>query len=256
VWLAPPAAARTAPASNSTTDHSVLSVKLVEDAADAVMLPMDPLDPLVQMVNPVVMDNPANPVMMVNQDQVAPHNKPPTGASTATQDPLAQPETTVNPATPVAPANLEAQDKAADKAHLDLPVPLDPTETPATPVAMDNPVAPDKFTKSPAQKDHPAHLDPMETPVEMDNPVETETPVETVDPDLKEMLVDPVNPAATANPDTPAPMENRVATALATTAHLLVLLLVIKPKSESNNPIEPSKNRLFSLLRLVFSKTL
>jgi hypothetical protein len=254
VWLAPPAVDLTALNSNSTTDHSVLSVKLVVAAVVVDMPLMDLLVHLALMDNPEEMDNLANPVMMDNPDPEEHPNKLPTGASTVNPDHPDLPVTTEIVAVLEDLDNQEIPDKEADKDH---PVPLDHPdhqEILEIPEGMDNLEALDKFMKFPAQKDLPAHQDQMVIPAAMDNLVAQATQGVTVDPDLKVMQVAPEAQEGMASLAMLEVMENPVDTALATTAHLLVPLLVIKPKSESNKKIPLNHPKIFSTgnLFLVF----
>jgi hypothetical protein len=246
VSLAPPAADPTARASNSTTGRSASSAKPAVDAADVDTLLMVLRDRPVLTGNPVAMGNQASQVTMDSQAAVALPNKLPTGASTVTPDPPDLPDKTATPETQVDQEILELPDKAAAKDHPDLPGPQGPTATPETPEEVVNLDNQEKSPKFPAPKDLP-DLRVLQANLEtMANPVDPEIPEETVVPDLKEMREAQANQAATASPDIPARTEKAAAMARATTAHLLVPPLAIKPTSESNTPnpniIEPSKS--------------
>jgi hypothetical protein len=175
-------------------------------------------DLLAPMESPVGMDNPANPEMTVNPVKDRPPNNNLNGASIAHLDQPDHPETTEIRDNPADLDNPEPQEVVVDKAHPDLPVPPDPTETPATPEAMDNPVDPDKCTKFPAQK---AHLDlqvPLVNPETTVNRAIPETPEDKVKPDLPEMLAVPDNQVDPETQELPETMERVVATEDATIA--------------------------------------
>jgi len=193
------------------------------------MLQTDHPDPLAQMETPAVMANLDNPETMVNPVKDLPLNNNPTGASTATLDPLAHPETTETLEIQEDLANLEIPDKVVEQAHLDLPVLLDPTETPANLETLAHLVNPDKPTKSPAQMDLPDPLELPDNPETMDNLETQEIPEAPVNPDPKETLVDPVVLERPENPEEPEPMEILVDMVVATTALPHVPLQDIKP---------------------------
>jgi hypothetical protein len=222
-------------------------------------LPMDPQDLLAQMENPVEMVNPANLVTMVLLDKQRLHNQNHNGASTAHPDQLDQPETPVALDNPVDLDNLDLLLLAADKAHpaqLDLLDLVGDRDNVGDPFNVLNP---DMSTTVPAQKDHPAqpaHLDNLAT---TDNLETQATPEAPVNPDPPEMLDQMAN---LEPPETLVALEtteNLVATAVATTAHLHVLLPDIKHRIQlsqtSFQEYPHTTNNLFNFV-LLFVQTL
>jgi hypothetical protein len=175
----------------------------------------------------------------------------------------------VNPA--VTPSSMSASDQCLISAHArlmpDPPDPPDPPETMDSPempealATMDVPVAlenPD-LVATPVSPDVPAHpanletpvppvlvvplplvalespdvLDPRDLPASLETPAKLET---TVPPAALDSLVDPVSPVNLVNPDSLEMLETTVVKEDATTAHLLVWLLAIKPFSDKIFP--------------------
>jgi hypothetical protein len=220
-------------------------------------LPMDPQDPPVQMENPVGMANPVNLVTMVLLDKQRLHNQNHNGASTAHPDQLDQPETPVALDNPVDLDNLDLLLLVADKAHpahLDLPdLLVDPVNL-VDPANLVNPV---KSTKFPAQKDHPAQLAHLDNLATTDNLATQATPEAPVNPDPPEMLDQMANPEPPETLVALETTENLVATAVATTAHLHVLLPDIKYRIQlsQNSFQEYPHTNLFNFV-LLFIQTL
>lgn len=229
-----------------------LSVKLAgEDAADADTLPMGLQDLLDPMETPGKTDLPVSPAIPEPPATQPHHNNHPTGASTATPDHKDPPATTEHPANPETPANPANQDLAAGKAHPDLPAHKDPPATLDNPEAMDSLELPDKFTKFPAQKAHPDSPDNLDNPETTDNPAIPAIPEAPANLEPLEMLVDPANLVATANPDTLEATANPADMDHATTALPLVPLLDIKPVNDFNH-FKASKTAIYVLLPSLF----
>jgi hypothetical protein len=171
----------------------------------------------------------------------------------------------VNPA--VTPSSTSASDQCQTSAHArlmpDLPDPLDPPETMDSPempealATMDVPAPlenPD-LVATPVSPDVPAHLANLEIPVPLalvdplplvapespdvldprDLPASLATPAKvatTVPLAALDSLVSPVSPVNLVNPEPLEMLETTVVKEAATTAHLLVWLLAIKPFSD------------------------
>jgi len=246
VWLVKPA---TAPAPLASLVASLEAVVAAVAAAAAAMPQMD------LQAHPDPMENPAKTVRLANlaamDNQAILHllNNNPNGAS------IVHPDLQAPTATQVLLANQETPDlqvhllKEADKAHLDLLDLLDLAALPVNQAAPANQVSPVNSPKFPAPKAHPDLQAHQASLVEMVNLAAPATLAVLANLVNLATLVHPAHLVPLETPVNLAPMESPADMVLAIIAHRLVLPLVIK-RYTSTNQENIYNNNNFSILCL------